>query len=144
MPHLLCPHSAHETKIDYMTSQSNTLRSRQNGCHFPDNIFKHIFFKWKWLYFDENLIKFVPQGPINNILALVQIMAWCRSLVLFTAILKAGQVRYHLTWYVFWLPGSQEDLLHFLPNHQYFRLSLNHLWYLLGLLCWCFSHEDEP
>ena len=23
-------------------------------------------------------LKFIPKGPINNILALVQIMAWCR------------------------------------------------------------------
>ena len=56
----------------------NTMRPRQNGCHFPDNIFKRIL--------NENCCismkipkKFVPQGPINNIPALVQIMAWRRS-----------------------------------------------------------------
>ena len=27
----------------------------------------------------KKLLKFVPRGPINNIPALVQIMAWCRS-----------------------------------------------------------------
>ena len=48
------------------------LRDQQNGRHFPDNIFKCIFL-------NENVqisIKFVPQGPINNNTALVQIMAW--------------------------------------------------------------------
>ena len=56
----------------------NTLRPRQNGHRFPDDIFKCIFL-------DENVwipikisLKFVPQGPINNIPALVQIMAWRR------------------------------------------------------------------
>ena len=50
----------------------NTLRPRQNGCHFADNIFKCIFL-------NENVwisLKFVPKGPINNIPAMVQIMVW--------------------------------------------------------------------
>ena len=56
----------------------NTLRPRQNGCHFADNIFKWIFFNEKvWISIKISL-KFVPQDPINNIPALVQIMAWCR------------------------------------------------------------------
>ena len=56
----------------------NTLRPRQNGRHFPDDIFK-------WIFLNENVQvtidisqKFVPRGPINNIPALVQIMAWRR------------------------------------------------------------------
>ena len=56
----------------------NTLRPRRNGHHFSDDILKCIFF-------DENVwisikfsLKFVPKGPINNIPALVQIMAWRR------------------------------------------------------------------
>ena len=55
-----------------------TLRPRQNGRHFADDIFK-------WIFLNENVwillkisLKFVPQGPINNIQALVQIMAWRR------------------------------------------------------------------
>ena len=46
---------------------------------FPDYIFK-------WIFLNENVwilikisLKFVPKGPINNIPALVQIMAWRRS-----------------------------------------------------------------
>ena len=56
----------------------NTLRPRQDGRHFPDDIFK-------WIFLNENIwipikisLKFVPQGPIHNIPALVQIMAWRR------------------------------------------------------------------
>ena len=57
----------------------NTLRPRQNGRHFPDDFFK-------WIFLNENLwisikisLKFVPRGPINNIPALIQIMAWRRT-----------------------------------------------------------------
>ena len=46
----------------------NTLRPRQNDRHFPDNIFKCTFLKFS--------LKFVPKVPIDNILALLQIMAW--------------------------------------------------------------------
>ena len=65
------PHTAH---ICYL----NTLRPRQNGRRFADDIFKCIFL-------DENVwiptkisMKFVPKRPINNIPSLVQIMAWRR------------------------------------------------------------------
>ena len=35
------------------------------------------FLEWKCMNFDWSVIE-VPKGPINNIPALVQIMAWCR------------------------------------------------------------------
>ena len=54
----------------------NTLKPRQNGCHFPDDIFKCIFLDENiWMSINISL-KFVPKGPIKNIPALVQIMAW--------------------------------------------------------------------
>ena len=56
----------------------NTLRSKEIGSHFADDIFKRIFL-------NENIsipinisLKFVPRGSINNIPALFQIMAWRR------------------------------------------------------------------
>ena len=56
----------------------NTWRSRQNGRRFPDNIFKCILLKGNaWISLKISM-KFVPQGPINNIPSLVQIMAWRR------------------------------------------------------------------
>ena len=56
----------------------NTLRPRQNGRHFADDIFKWIFLNENVWILIKTSLKFVPQGPINNIPALVQIMAWCR------------------------------------------------------------------
>ena len=54
----------------------NTLRLRQNGCHFPDDIFKYISLNENiWISIKISL-EFVPKGPIKNIPALVQIMAW--------------------------------------------------------------------
>ena len=53
-----------------------TLRPKQNGCHFADDIFKCIFFsEIVWIPIKIPL-KFVPKCPISNIQALVQIMAW--------------------------------------------------------------------
>ena len=54
----------------------NTLRLSQNGRHFLDNIFKCTFLNENVWIFIKIPPKFVPQGPINDIPALVQIMAW--------------------------------------------------------------------
>ena len=48
----------------------NTSRPRQNGCHFPDDIFKHIFLNQNVRILINISLKFVPKGPINNIPAL--------------------------------------------------------------------------
>ena len=58
------------------TRAINTLRPRQNGRHFPDDIFKWIFLNANvWIPIKISL-KFVPKGPINNIPAMVKIMFW--------------------------------------------------------------------
>ena len=54
----------------------NTLRPRQNGRHFPDDIFKCISLNEDVWISIEIPLNLVPMGPINNIPALVQIMAW--------------------------------------------------------------------
>ena len=55
----------------------NTLRPRQNGRHFADDICKRIFMNENiWIPIKISL-KFVPKGSINNIPALAQVMA-CR------------------------------------------------------------------
>ena len=56
----------------------NTLRPRQNGRHFADDIFKCIFLNENVFITVKISLKFVPKGPIKNIPALVQIMAWRR------------------------------------------------------------------
>ena len=49
----------------------NTLRPRQNGRLFPDDILKWIFLNDNvWISIEISL-KFVPMGQINNIPALV-------------------------------------------------------------------------
>ena len=57
----------------------NTLRVKQNGHHFADDIFKSIFLNENVEFSIKISLKFVPKDPINNIPALVQIMAWGRS-----------------------------------------------------------------
>ena len=52
-----------------------TLRPRQNGCHFADNIFKCIFLNENIRISIKISLKFVPKGSINNIPALFQIIA---------------------------------------------------------------------
>ena len=54
----------------------NTLRLIQNGHHFVDYTFKYIFLNENVRIFIEISPNFVPKGLINNISALVQIMAW--------------------------------------------------------------------
>ena len=56
----------------------NSLRPRQNGRHFADDIFKCIFLNENVWIPIKIALKFVPKGPINNIPALVQIMPWRR------------------------------------------------------------------
>ena len=53
-----------------------SLMPRHNGCHFADHGFK-CFFLNVWISIKISP-KFVPKCLINNILALVQIMAWHR------------------------------------------------------------------
>ena len=62
----------------FSMSRVNTLRPRQNGRHFADDMFKCIFLNENvWIPIEISLT-FVPKGPINNIPALVQIMGWHR------------------------------------------------------------------
>ena len=53
-------------------------RPRQNGRHFADDIFKRIFLNENVLIPIKISLKCVPTGSINDIPALVQIVAWGR------------------------------------------------------------------
>ena len=54
------------------------IEAETNGSHFAGDIFKCIFLNENvWIRIKISL-KFVPKGPINNIPAMVQIMAWRR------------------------------------------------------------------
>ena len=64
----------------HLTTENSVLthRGRENGRHFADDIFMRIFVNENiWIPINISL-KPVPKGPINNIPALAQIMAWRR------------------------------------------------------------------
>ena len=56
-----------------------TLRPRQDGRHFANDSFKCIFFKEHYCILIKISLKYVCKGPIENNLALVLMMAWCRA-----------------------------------------------------------------
>ena len=57
----------------------DSLRPRQNRRYFADHVFKCNFLNENvWIPIKFSL-KFVPKGPINNIPAVVQVMAWRRT-----------------------------------------------------------------
>ena len=65
--------------INYCEQLSlKTLRPRQNGSRFSDDTFKRIFLNENVTIFIKIYLKYVRKGPIDNIPALVQIMAWRR------------------------------------------------------------------
>ena len=47
--------------------KSETLSPRQNGRHFPDDIFTCIFLNENIRISNKISVNFVPNGPINNI-----------------------------------------------------------------------------
>ena len=55
-----------------------TLRPKQNGRHFADDIFQSLFLN-KTYYLGSFPLKFVTKGPIDNKSTLVQVMAWSRT-----------------------------------------------------------------
>ena len=72
------PHWIHFKLNGCPIGNFNTLRPRQNGRHFADDIFNCNFLnEMVWISIKISL-KLVPGGSINNISALVQIMAWRR------------------------------------------------------------------
>ena len=62
-----------------VNTEVNALRPRQDGRRFADDTFKRIFFNENIRISIKISLKFVHKGPIKNIAALVQIMAWRRS-----------------------------------------------------------------
>ena len=60
-------------------SSFNTLRPRQNGQYFADDILKCILLNENLWIWKKISLKYVPYGLIGNMTALVQIMAWCHT-----------------------------------------------------------------
>ena len=73
-----CPGEMSLLNLEYVSEGQRVNTVRQNGWRFADDAFKRISWMkmlWFWLEFHW----FVPRSPINNIPALVQMMAWHRS-----------------------------------------------------------------
>ena len=66
------------SQLGTITRRINTLRPRRNRRHFADDTLKRIFMNENARISINISLKFVPKGLINNIPALVQIMAWRR------------------------------------------------------------------
>ena len=64
--------------LSWLLIEFNSLRPRQNGRLFTDDTFKRIFLNENIRISTKSSLKFVPKGLINNIPALVLIMAWRR------------------------------------------------------------------
>ena len=56
----------------------NSSPPGQDGCHFPDDIFKCIFVNENFCMWVKISLQIVPKGPIDNSPALVKSMAWRR------------------------------------------------------------------
>ena len=98
----------------------NTLRPRQIGRHFADDTFNSIFLNGNARISIEISLKFVPNGPINNTPALVQIMAWR---------LPATSHYLNKWWFVYWgiyASLGLNELIVFLFFYQWDGSEQNH------------------
>ena len=78
----------------------NTMRMRQNGCHFASHIFNLIFYYENCRFFIKISLHFVPKVSIDNKSSLVQIMAWHQT------------DSYHVcAWSVTWMASFQNLVL---------------------------------
>ena len=69
-------HSVYKAQGHSKPIKVNTLRLRQNGCHVRDDIFRCIFLNENIWILTKISLNYVPYGLIDNMAALVQIMAW--------------------------------------------------------------------
>ena len=65
--------------FENITINANTFRLRENGYNFADDIFGLILLEENLWVSIKILIKYIPNGPINNKPALVLIMASCQK-----------------------------------------------------------------
>ena len=73
-----CTWSCMYTKTIHDVFAVNSSPPGQNDHHFADEIFRCIFVNENIYILTKISLKFVPEGTINNNLALVYIVAWRR------------------------------------------------------------------
>ena len=103
-----------------MVKVINTLRPRQKGCHFVNNIFNSIFLNENCFTFNQNSLIFFPNGSINNKSALIQILL--RYWVVTEHKVKI-QARCHYLnqWWPSWLSNMSRPLLILGPVMQIYN-----------------------
>ena len=112
----------------------NTLRPRQNGHQFTDDIIKYIFLNENvWVSIKISL-EFVPRGPVNNTPVLVQIMTWRRPGDKPLSEPMGASSLTHICvsrprWVKAWETNSGVSLLHFMAKYGLFTCV--HHFYLL-------------
>ena len=91
------------------TAVSSSLNTRQDDRHFPDDIFKYILLNENMRLSIKTSLKFVPKGPIDNILALAHMMAWSRpgdnplsEPVMFSLLTQKCVIRPHWVNAIYW------------------------------------------
>ena len=125
----------------------NTLRPRQIRRHFPDYISKCIFLNENVWILIEISLKYVPEDSINNIAALVQIMAWRRpgdkplselmtvSLSTHICVTRPQWVKkkiiFKLSWWIDILSACCENVRRMLQN------SIDDKSTLVQVMAWC-------
>ena len=116
-------YTRHSIKYTHRHDGVNTLRPRQNGHQFPDDNFKCIFWNEDISISINISLKFVPKGPISNIVAIIQIRAW-RQAIIWTN-----------EWLVYWriYDFNFFHLICFFPLHLF--LFVCHLFHIVPLLC---------
>ena len=132
----------------------NTLRPRQNGRRFADDVFTCIFLNenvWNLLKIS---LKFVRKVPINNIPALVQILAWRRSgdkplsepmmvsLLMYICVTRPQWVNKRSHW---WFPTNLSEIFH--PEHLKLILQTHYIsfvnWTLRKKLQWNLNRNSS-
>ena len=93
---------------------------------FADDIFKCIFLNDKVWILMKISWKFIPKGPINNIPALIQIMAWRHP---------------GITWPQWGNPGFQNRMT--FGSFYLFKGSFKGRWWVFYLITECHYHRPE-
>ena len=78
----------------------NSLRPKQNGCHFANSIVRFILMNENYFYFDSNFIEICSQKSNNNKIELEQLMAWQWSgdKLLSETVLVLSELTHWLLW----------------------------------------------
>ena len=116
----------------------NTLRPRQNSRHFADDQFKPFSVNETVRIAIKISLNFIPKDPINNIPALIQIMAWRRpgDKLLFEPILFKLQMHICVTrpqWLQYMIWGTRSHKFTSYSKYSRNKWKTPKSWFLVHL-----------